>query len=271
MDHLLDEISALYATIRKCKSVNINSKTVKQAVVELGSTYFRQHRQEASEILKDDDSLSVLDHDWQELIRLAHGNNAKKTYLSLLKRLQKATTNLTVLSHTTPTAPDPVTASKLTFSEAEQILLFTLDQLLPSAAQSYRQGLRDLSSTGERFSFKGTACEFRETLRETLDLLAPDNEVTKQDWFKQEPNCQGPTMKQKVRFILSSRGKNKTQRASAEKSTELIEELCGEIARAVYNRASLSTHLQTTRNEVVQLKRYLDAILFDILEIGAKE
>lgn len=268
---LLAQLKALYADVRKSKAVNVNSKTVKQAAIDIGSAYFRDHRQEVSGIFQDEDALALLDEDWQQLIRLAHGNNAKRTYLTLLRRLQKATTDLTVSSHATPAAPDPAAASKLTFSDAEDVLLRTLDNLLPSAAQSYRQGLRDLNSGHDRFSYKGTACEFREALRETLDLLAPDEEVNKQNWFKQEANCHGPTMKQKVRFILSSRGKNKTQRELVEKSTGLIEGLCGDIARAVYNRASLSTHLQTTRDEVVQLKRYLDAILFDILEIGTKD
>src|SRR6266568_1189719 len=38
-------------------------------------------------------------------------------------------------------------------------------------------------------------------------------------------------MKQKVRFVLISRGLNKSQRESAEKSLELIEELSGEEVR----------------------------------------
>lgn len=268
---LLAQLKALQAAVRKSRAVNVNGRDVKQAAIDAGSAYFRQHRREAYDVLQDEDALSSLDEDWQQLIRLAHGNNAKKSYLLLLRKLQKATTDLTVSSHASPSAPNPAQASKLNFSDAEELLLTTLDELLPSAAQSYRQGLHDLDSAGSRFSYKGTACEFREALRETLDLLAPDKEVTKQGWFKQEPDCHGPTMKQKVRFILSSRGKNKTQRALAEKSAELIEGLCGDIARAVYNRASLSTHLQTTREEVIQLKRYLDAILFDILEVGTKE
>jgi hypothetical protein len=74
-------------------------------------------------------------------------------------------------------------------------------------------------------------------------------------------------MKQKVRFILTSRSKGKTQTQVAEKSLAIVDELCGEVARAVYNRASLSTHVQTAKLEVVQMKRYLDAIFFDILEI----
>lgn len=147
----------------------------------------------------------------------------------------------------------------------------TLDSLIPTAGQAYRQGLHDLDNRENRFSYRGTASEFREALRETLDTLASDDDVKKQPWFKQEPNYNGPTMKQKVRFILVSRGKNKTQRLAAEKSVDVIESLCGEVARAVYDRASLSTHVQTTKAEVTQMKRYLDAVFFDVLEIGQNQ
>lgn len=269
--NLLDRLKALQAAVRNSRAVNVNSKNVKQAAIDAGSEYFNQHRQEAYDLLQDEEALSSFDEDWQQLIRLAHGNNLKKSYLTLLRRLQKKTTELTVSSHAVERAPDPAKSSRLTFSEAERILLRTLDDLLPSAAQSYRQGLLDLNSPEGRLSYRGTACELREALRETLDLLAPDDEVTKKAWFKQEPNCHGPTMRQKVRYILSSRGKNKTQRALVEKSAELIDSLSGDIARAVYSRASLSTHVRTTKGEVVQIKRYLDAILFDLLEIGTKE
>lgn len=74
-------------------------------------------------------------------------------------------------------------------------------------------------------------------------------------------------MKQKVRFILRSRGKGATHRTVAEKSLELIEALGADIARAFYERASVSTHVTTTRDEAQQLKRYIDALLFDLLEI----
>lgn len=268
---LLDQIKNLASEVRKSKAVNINAKAIKQAAISAGSYYFKNCRAEANGILGDEASLTELDEDWQQLIRLAHGNNAKKSYLSLLKRLFKKTADLTVAMHVfIPSAavPDP---SKLSQSAAEGILISTLDQLLPSAAQSYRQGLDDLNPSGERFSYRGTACEFRETLRETLDFLAPDQDVTRQSWFKQEANCNGPTMKQKVRFILTSRGKSQSQRSSAEKSVDLVDSLCGDIARAVYNRASVSTHVRTTKQEVVQMKRYLDAVLFDVLEIGQKE
>ena len=75
-------------------------------------------------------------------------------------------------------------------------------------------------------------------------------------------------MKQKARYILISRAQNKTQRATAEKMFGLIEELSGEVMRAVYNRASLATHVHQSKNEVKQIKRYVDTVFFDLLEIA---
>lgn len=144
-------------------------------------------------------------------------------------------------------------------------VLGRIDLLL--ATTSYRQGILDLQSHG-RLSYRGTASEFREALRETLDHLAPDAEVVKQPGFKLEDKQAKPTMKQKVRFVLVSRDRNKTQREAAEKSVDLIESLAGEVTRAVYNRASLATHGETARKEVQQVKRYVDTVLFDLLEIS---
>jgi len=93
----------------------------------------------------------------------------------------------------------------------------------------------------------------------------------KQPGFKLEQNQTKPTMKQKVRFVLRSRERNKTQTESAEKAVELVESLAGEVTRAVYNRASLATHVETARREVHRVKRYVDTVLFDLLEIGEAE
>lgn len=269
IEELLNQLKGLVSSIRKNKAVNINSRTIREATISTGSFYFKNCRSDAYRILGDEKALSDLDEQWQQLIRLAHGNNSKKSYLSILNRLLKRTTDLAVASHALG-SPGKLTSSAMSYSQAEQIIVNTLDDLIPSAAQSYRQGLQDLNSAVVRFSYRGSACELREALRETLDLLAPDEDIAKQSWFKLEPNCTGPTMKQKVRFILRSRGKSKAQRALAEKSVGLVENLCGEVARAVYTRASISTHVQTTKQEVQQMKRYLDAVLFDVLEIGGK-
>jgi hypothetical protein len=267
---LLNRLQDFTSAVRKNNAVNINSKVIKQSAIATGSYYFNECRADAFRILGDERSLAKLDENWQQLIRLAHGNNAKSSYLSLLRNLLRQVKALAVAMHAQTSPLQTLWPSKMTYSQAEEILISTLDDLVPCAAQCYRQGLQDIESES-RLSYRGTASEFRETLREVLDHLAPDSEVCGQPWFKQEPNRSGPTMKQKVRYILTSRGEGKTQRYPAEKSIDVIENLCGEIARAVYDRASLSTHVETTKKEVRQLKRYLDAALFDLLEIGQME
>lgn len=271
ISQLLMELRHLAGTIKNNKAVNVNSHRIKQQATDLGGSYFRGYRSQVVGILRDTDVLQQYDHDWQQLIRLAHGNSPKATYTKLLRKLAKTTKEINVASHSTiPEAP-AITSSKITYSQAEQLLVDTLDSLLPSAAASYKQGLADLSEEQSRYSYRGTASEFREAFRETLDHLAPDEDVVQQTWFNPEKDQKLPTMKQKVKFILSSRGKNKTQRTAAEKTVGLIEALSGDIARAVYNRASVSTHVETTKQEVEQLKRYMDAVLFDILEIAQSD
>jgi len=268
ISQLLHDLERLAGNIKKNKAVNINSQKTKQQVIDLGSAYFRDFRGHVVGVLRDSENLESYEEDWQQLIRLAHGNNPKATYDKLVRRLVRTTKEINVVSHSAVTTAPAIASSELTYSQAEEILLATLDNLLPSAAASYRQGLADIANPTFRHSYRGTAAEFREAFRETLDHLAPDKDVMEQSWFKPEKDQKLPTMKQKVKFVLSSRGKNKTQRSAAEKAVDLMEEISGDIARAIYSRASLSTHVETTKQEVEQLKRYMDAVLFDLLEIA---
>ena len=41
-----------------------------------------------------------------------------------------------------------------------------------------------------------------------------------------------------------------------------------EVARVVYNRASVATQVQESKQEVQKIKRYVDTVLFDLLEIS---
>ena len=132
-------------------------------------------------------------------------------------------------------------------------------------ALSYQQVLIDISE--QRLSYKGTAAEQREILREVLDYLAPDSEVIALPGFKLEKDRTVPTMKQKVRFILKKRNKSQSAIEVPENATLIIEESIAKLARATYNRGSLSTHTETEKNEVLNLKRYLDSVLCELLEI----
>jgi hypothetical protein len=261
-------IDTLISRLRRGKSVNVNDRETKSEALALATSYFEKGR---SPLLKsldgDSDRLKSHDLDWQQLVRLAQGNNSRKSFLTTAAELKKGMAELTI-DRLSNLAEKGIHGGGLSdLSPAEKCIISTLDKSVPTAGASYRQGILDLRD-GNRLSYRGTASEFRETLRETLDHLAPDAEVAKQPGFKPEQDQKKPTMKQKVRFVLASRGRNKTQREAADRSVELVESLAGELARAVYNRASLATHVETSRQEVFKVKRYVDTVLVDLLEIS---
>ena len=99
---------------------------------------------------------------------------------------------------------------------------------------------------------------FARPLREVLDKLAPDTDVESQPGYKAETGQTKPTMKQKVRYILMSRGKNRSITEVPEHAVGVIEEHVAGLTRSVYTRSSVSTHVGTTRNEVQQIKAYID-------------
>lgn len=129
------------------------------------------------------------------------------------------------------------------------------------------QGLRDLN-TRDRLSWRGPATELREALRECLDKLAPDEDVKKQRGFQVEPQAKGPTMQQKVRYVLISRGLSKKIAKATEDAVSGVEDIVSRFIRSTYDRANVSTHTMTTREEVVRLANYVRLSLCDLLEIS---
>lgn len=263
---LLEDLAGLQNRLRSRSSIHVNDQQTKAAAIALATRYFADVRPRLAELFGEH-QMRETDQAWQELVRLAHANNKRTTYLNLVRTLVAALRELSVqtLARTAERGRGGHGFSELTPGEVQ--LVSTLDALLPTAAASYRQGLLDLHDR-ERLSYRGTVSEFREALRETLDHLAPDAEIAKQPGFKHEDGQTRPTMKQKARFVLISRGRSKTQAAVAEKAIGVIEGLAGEVVRATYDRASLATHLETTRAEVIRIKRYVDTVLFDLLEVA---
>jgi hypothetical protein len=75
ISQLLQEIAGLAADIKRNKAVNVNSQKTRQRAIDLGAAYFRDYRGHLVGVLRDGQALEVFDEDWQQLIRLAHGNN----------------------------------------------------------------------------------------------------------------------------------------------------------------------------------------------------
>jgi hypothetical protein len=160
--------------------------------------------------------------------------------------------------------PNSVTTQTVTHTEEDEQIISKLDALVPSAALSYKQAILDLKDDS-RVSFRGPALELREALREILDHLAPDSEVTAAPGYVQEKDRAGPTMKQKVRFIMKKKGKRSSSDAP-EQAVTAFEEAIAALTRAIYERSSQATHVASERQTVVQLRRYVVAILHEIID-----
>ncbi len=244
------------------KSVNVNSAPVRDEAKQIAQFYFRRAVPRLVP-LNLGKQVDVLTQAFQSLLHLSDGRNALSSYKKQVKRIRKAIPGITgqielLIGEAKPSGDEA--------SKDEKKIIGTLEKLVPSAALSYQQALADLLD-GKRVSFRGPALELREALREVLDHIAPDEAVEKSDGYKREDKRTGPTMRQKVRFILKTRGQSKSSSATPENATEAIDELIGNLARSVYERTNVATHVAMERPQVVRLKRYVDAVLYDILEL----
>jgi Predicted pPIWI-associating nuclease len=258
---LSDAFGAFGRHVDQIRTINVNANLTRTEAKEVAQRYFRQSRS-SLQSLGLDDELSLLDKGFESLIQLSSGMNAvssyKKQIKSIRKLLPKVATRIELNQSVVRTPSN-------TSLEDEQVIQ-TLEGLVPSAALSYRQAIIDLANES-RLSFRGPALELREALRETLDHLAPDSEVTNAPGYIQEKNRHGPTMKQKVRFILKARGKSKSSSEVPEQTTTTIDEMVGTLTRSIYDLSSIATHVASERRTVIQIRRYVVAILHDILEL----
>ena len=257
-----DEISGFYARIRKLKSKQIQKKHDKEKGKIIVKRYFSEIRPKISPLKKAPDWLNSLDMKFQKLLSLTNANSLRSKYLSTAKAIKKELDQV----ETQVISLEPVKQTLSSeFSNFEKLVLSTIEKLSYSASLSYRQALLDMRD-GSRVSYKGTANEIRETLREILSHLAPDEKVKSQEGFRLEKNRDKPTQKQKVSFILKQRNKSKAHIKVPVEAIEVIEKK-GDFTRAIYDRASRSAHGQSKKEEIMRLKRYLDSVLSELLEL----
>ncbi len=262
-EELRDSIAELEKTVARSRATHVNTKAQKDSAKRFVQRYFRTARPELQRIGLEDGALSAADLEMQALLNLANGRNRKSSYVAVLKNLRARFDEMEVEREL---LLGQAQAELPRHSAAETSILETLTKLVPTAALSYQQALRDLHDAA-RVSYRGTANELRESLRETLDHLAPDKDVEASDGFKVDPGRSKPTQKQKVRYILRSRGVSATARKTPESSASLIDELTASVTRASFERGNLSAHIASTEREVRQLKMYVDSVLAELLEI----
>jgi hypothetical protein len=259
----LDQVSE--HTVRLGEDIaRVRTKFVAPTVVQpiarmIARTYFESVRPEL--VALQSGIVEEIDFVLQGLLQLAASPREKDAYLGHIAELRpylmQATIDLMKARGT----------SRLLLSETERGILQTLGKMLPVSATSYEQALRDVLQ-GMRVSWRGTANELRETLREVIDHLAPDDKVMASTGFQFEDKQTKPTQKQKVRFILRARKSPSSAVSVAEASLATVEEAVATLARSTIQRGNASTHTAVDSLEIRKMKRYIDALLAELLEIA---
>jgi len=263
-DELRGSVDELQRAVARSNATHINTKALKDEAKGLVQRYFRFVRPELQSIGISDPDLFVMDTEMQALLGLANSRNRKSSYASALRNIRTQCDLLGGLRELQLGQTRSRVA--LGHSKVETQICDTLGQLAPAAGLSYQQAIRDLQDK-ERLSFRGTANELREAMRETLDHLAPDSDVERADGFKLEKGRTKPTQKQKVHHILRLRGLSRTARKAPESTASLVDELTASVTRASFDRGNLSAHIASSGKEVRQLKMYVDSVLAELLEI----
>ena len=74
-------------------------------------------------------------------------------------------------------------------------------------------------------------------------------------------------MKQKAQFILKARGTASGALSTPKDAIDRVEDAAASLARSVYSRGSVATHVATTREEVLTMKPYVDGLLGELLQV----
>jgi hypothetical protein len=259
---LIGEVQKVQKKVNRVSNARVKSLPLREEIRRLAQAFFQRIRLGLIGAGLEEE-VQLLSDEFEMLIRLAESESAKSKYAAAFRVMRDVSPD--VVARLEKDRGHPL-KPELSVTPEDTRIIETLAGLVPAAALSYQQAIADLADDN-RVSFRGAALEMREALRETLDYLAPDKDVTAAPNYKQDPERDGPTMKQKVRFIRSARGLSKSSGAVPEQTATTIDELVGSLTRSVYDMSSVATHVAKERNAVVRIKLYVVAILHEILEI----
>jgi hypothetical protein len=258
----IQDVDSARKGLNKFKGQQLNSQKQRDGLRLLVERYFNEVRPVVVGENEQTETVGYVDSDLQELLVLCHKRGTAKSYQKLLTSVKSRL--ITIDAQVVSSAALDTNRQNLDGVDVQ--ILGTLQAIVPSAALSYQQALSDLKCES-RLSWRGPATDLREALRETLDYLAPDEDVEGMPGYKQEPNTNGPTMKQKARFVLKSRGASKAVAGPAELAVDNVEESLGMFVRSVYTRSNVSTHTPTDKTEVLRVCDLVRVVLGELLEI----
>jgi len=259
LGEISEQATRLSAAIENTRTKLVTPANVQSIATTIARSYFETVRPELAAVAERKALVEEIDFVLQGILRLATAPREKQAYAGQLAEL------VPYLLEANVALMKARGDRRLVLSQTERSILETLTRMLPTSARSYEQTLRDITQ-GNRVSWRGTAAELREVLREVMDHLAPDDQVMASPGFQLEDGQRRPTQRQKVRFILRARRSSSAAVAVAEGSLSTVDEAVASLARTTYTRGAVSTHTATDGPEIRNMKRYVDALLAELLE-----
>jgi len=258
---LRDNVNEIKQLLKNVSTNNLNKKSDKSKIRNFVSDYFSGLRPNLTRFLGDE-ILKDLDEKMQDLLKLTQQNSKRSDFMNIIKRCTSIINSLEIQIISDPSS---FTVS-FSYGNEDNLIIETLNKISIEAALCYEQGLLDLNDNKRR-SWRGTAVEFREALRLTLDILAPDDIVRKSTTADEDNNHNKPTMREKASYILRERKRMKAQIKTSESILDLIDSTMGSLVRSVYDRASAGVHSAIGKPEAQHIKEYVTLILKELLEI----
>jgi hypothetical protein len=162
-----------------------------------------------------------------------------------------------------PRKVDVVVPARGPLSARDVEILARLRRQSQSLADSLEQVLKDLNDH-TRLSYVGLAGEIREVMRAASQLMAPDEVLRQQPWFKgiEQGGKQNPSQAERIRYAVQQRGGSKDQVKGVD---QLIDELVAQIGRQTYSVGSGALHTSAAQAKVRKLTGWVFAILDEIL------
>lgn len=252
----------LRSQVSRLRVTQVAASVIRDKARGVVDGYFRTDRPLFITEFGDASLFGGIDDLMQQLLRLAQGRSSRTRYVEVLTALDREWRDVEVrlIARARPLIGEPLRRPE------QEAIAKTLEKVCPPSALCYRQALTDLDA-GTRTSWRGTASELREALREALDTLAPDDAVAASPGFKLEANLTSPTMKQKARFILKSRRWSESKRKQMEDAVDIVDEKVGNFVRSVYGGSSSSVHTAPTKRDVQSVLRFVETCFVELLEL----
>jgi hypothetical protein len=258
-------LKQLIRRIRKCNTITISLEDVRALAKSIAHLWFNDILPFTKLVSINEDVLRSIDDKMTTLISYTLRATKKTAYLLTLNEALKIyEKNIYIELHKDRGA---ILSGPPQNIYNNSNIINGLANISESLSAGYQQVYQDLSD-GTRISWRGTANELREVLRELLEILAPDAAVKKAKWFAQDPKTEGPTQEQRAKYILEQRALNKTQAPVIQETLTTVEESIARLVRKTYKRINNASHTQQDQEEIKNILNYFNLLIKELLGIS---